>query len=444
MELALTATARKDDLFGQDVTELVARLRQLEQAAGGAVAAGPGSAVFTGSTSVRASGGGIALGPVAGDVHITQGPAGLPRTASQIDGSDKIALASGQLGSDQPAIRVGAVHALAEIATAVPRERSRVAQILSAHLRSEAPAPGPDGDGAYLLPALQVRLPVAQAIVSVLTSGLFPGLDLSHADLCGASLANCVLSGADLRKVNLRCADLRRADLKGADLRQADLTGAKLAGALLAGAKVTDARLAEMDLTGVDLSEVELIRVDMSRSMLAGVDWSGRNDLYYARFRYADLTGANLAGAELRGTQFDGAKLRDADLSQARMVRASLEGASLEGTRMRYADLAKADLTHADLRNTDLRGAMLQQANLTGAFLSGTDLRGASLVDADLSHITHMHDVRIDRRTREEESCATGHLLKSSWTSPQKTANAVTDRISGEDIKGLWGAKLRP
>ena len=33
MELALTAAARKDESFGQTVTELVARLREAEQAA---------------------------------------------------------------------------------------------------------------------------------------------------------------------------------------------------------------------------------------------------------------------------------------------------------------------------------------------------------------------------------------------------------------------------
>jgi uncharacterized protein YjbI with pentapeptide repeats/transcriptional regulator with XRE-family HTH domain len=322
--------------------------------------------------------------------------------ASRIDASERIELALQRLGSDQPGIRVGAVHALAEIAATVPGERASIAQILSTHLRSEAPGPGPDGDSTYLLPALRVRLPVAQAIVTVLTNGQFSDLDLSHADLCGANLANQDLREADLRRVNLRCADLTMADLRGADLREANLTGAKVAGALLAGAQVMDAYLTEMDLTEVDLSEVVLVRVNMSRSRLAGVDLSGRDDLYYSNFRHADLTGANLGGAELRGAQFPGAKLHNADLTRARMVKANLKDAQLDGTHMRYADLAKADLTHAWLKGTDLRGAMLQEADLTGAHLSGTDLRGASLLHANLSRITDMRDVRIDRHTHEE------------------------------------------
>jgi uncharacterized protein YjbI with pentapeptide repeats len=315
--------------------------------------------------------------------------------------SERTELALQRLGSDKPAIRVSAVHALAEIAVITPGERPRIAEILTTHLRSETPGPGPDGDSTYLLPPLRVRLPVAQAIMTVLANGQFRDLDLSYADLCGANLANRDLREADLRKVNLRCADLTMADLTGADLRGANLTGAKVAGALLAGVQVMDACLTEMDLTEVDLSEVVLVRVDMSRSKLAGVDLSGRDDLHYSRFRDADLTGANLGGAELRGAQFPGAKLHNADLTRARMVKANLKGATLDGTRMSYADLAKADLTRAWLEGTALRGAMLQEADLTGAYLIGTDLRGASLLDANLSR-TNMRNVRIDRHTRDQ------------------------------------------
>jgi hypothetical protein len=74
LELALTAAARKDESFGQVVTDLVARLREAEPAAGTAVLAGPGSAVFTGDAEAKAEGGGIAFGQVAGGVYIGQRP----------------------------------------------------------------------------------------------------------------------------------------------------------------------------------------------------------------------------------------------------------------------------------------------------------------------------------------------------------------------------------
>jgi len=69
MELAVTAVARKDAVFGQAVTDLVARLRAAEQTAGASVVAGRGARVFTGDAHAHASGGGIAVGQVGGDVR---------------------------------------------------------------------------------------------------------------------------------------------------------------------------------------------------------------------------------------------------------------------------------------------------------------------------------------------------------------------------------------
>jgi len=76
VKLALLAAARKDDVFGQEITNLVARVREAEQAAGGAVTAGPGPAVFIGNVEAKADNESIAFGQVAGDVHIDREAAG--------------------------------------------------------------------------------------------------------------------------------------------------------------------------------------------------------------------------------------------------------------------------------------------------------------------------------------------------------------------------------
>jgi hypothetical protein len=73
VELEIAAAARKDDVFGKAVTELVDRLREAERVAGSPLIAGPGSAVFTGNAQARADGGGIAIGQ-AGAVNISQAP----------------------------------------------------------------------------------------------------------------------------------------------------------------------------------------------------------------------------------------------------------------------------------------------------------------------------------------------------------------------------------
>jgi hypothetical protein len=68
--LAITAAARKDDSFGQAVTDLVARLRDAEQRGGTQVLVGGQSRVFTGDAHADAREGGIAFGQVGGDVNV--------------------------------------------------------------------------------------------------------------------------------------------------------------------------------------------------------------------------------------------------------------------------------------------------------------------------------------------------------------------------------------
>ncbi|GAB3852764.1 chromosome partitioning protein [Dactylosporangium cerinum] len=72
VELAVTAGARKDDAFGQAVTDLVAQLRAAEQTSGTSVVAGAGSAVFTGNSYTQATGHGVAFGQIAGGVTVAR------------------------------------------------------------------------------------------------------------------------------------------------------------------------------------------------------------------------------------------------------------------------------------------------------------------------------------------------------------------------------------
>jgi hypothetical protein len=71
VEAALATTARNDRAFGQTVCELTARLREAQQAAS-QVPSRKESAVFTGDARADAYHGGIAIGQVAGGVHIAR------------------------------------------------------------------------------------------------------------------------------------------------------------------------------------------------------------------------------------------------------------------------------------------------------------------------------------------------------------------------------------
>lgn len=72
VELAVTAAARKDEAFGQTVTELVARLRAAEQAAGQSVL-GHGGVNVAGDVDIHADHGSAAAWNM-GTVNVGQSP----------------------------------------------------------------------------------------------------------------------------------------------------------------------------------------------------------------------------------------------------------------------------------------------------------------------------------------------------------------------------------
>jgi hypothetical protein len=74
---ALKDDARQDDTFARAVVDLVVRLRAAEQTSG-PVAAGPGSAVFTGNVHVETRDGGTGIGQAA-NVYIGWEPSDPPK-----------------------------------------------------------------------------------------------------------------------------------------------------------------------------------------------------------------------------------------------------------------------------------------------------------------------------------------------------------------------------
>jgi uncharacterized protein YjbI with pentapeptide repeats len=147
------------------------------------------------------------------------------------------------------------------------------------------------------------------------------------------------------------------------DLSEADLYGATLSGALLIRA----------DLSRAALYEANLKSADLNRAKLSG-----------AKLNAADLREAKLRGADLREAELSEADLSEADLNGAFLWGADLFQASLTGARLRIANLFQTDLRSADFRGADLNGADLTRANLTEADLSGADLTDAYLEAATL------------------------------------------------------------
>jgi hypothetical protein len=189
-------------------------------------------------------------------------------------------------------MRLGGIYALERIASDSPRDYWTIMEVLMTYVRENAPASQSAqplrtaqrtderashaheaaGHGAAGSdPAADAQHPRTdiQAILTVIgrrDAALDPPnrhLDLSHADLAGASLRDVNLQSALLMNSNLESTNLMDANLKGADLEDASLAGASLVdtnlqGAVLQGADLKGADLSGADISGAILSEDQL------------------------------------------------------------------------------------------------------------------------------------------------------------------------------------------
>jgi hypothetical protein len=223
-----------------------------------------------------------------------------------------------QLGSDKPAVRLGGIYALGQIAKASQLDRGDIYEVLTAFVqvharwpprhRNHQPAEDHPRDD---LPELWVWAPDVQAAMNVLArrsleppdgAGLEPPDGADRLRLVAVDLRRAALRGANLQRANLREACLQRAVLEGAHLAEAIFFGTRLEGANL---KRVDLRKA--DLRGANLYDVNLREADLREAKLQDAD-----------LRKADLRGANLHDVDLREADLRDANLPDADLRKAR------------------------------------------------------------------------------------------------------------------------------
>ena len=310
--------------------------------------------------------------------------------------TDRYTKAIEQLGSEQLAVRVGAIYALERIMIDSRRDHPTIVEVLAAYVRESTPRPDPHDrdaeadrlagyeDGSLPLPragadldaVLRVRGPATDVQAALTVLGRRPSGRGERAKL---DLRSTYLSGADLTGADLGGADLGGATLHYADLRDADLTGAHLVLATLTNAVLLRADLTRADLGGADLTHANLFGANLTRVQLVGTTLTDAN-LMDANLDSADLTSANLTSAIL-----DGADLMGADLTSADLTDANLVGAYLNFAILTDADLLRANLTSANLRDAHLTRANLTSANLTSAVLLRADLTGAHLDDANLT-----------------------------------------------------------
>jgi hypothetical protein len=210
--------------------------------------------------------------------------------------AERLAKVFAQLGSEQIAVRIAAVHTLEQIARDQPRQHGAIMQTLGAFVREQAKAPSPrlvgdhyeapDPADIYVAPRTDVQ--AALAVLGrrqrehdrtidkpVLAGTNLSGYDLSDGDFVGASfrgsyLCGAVLAGAQLTAANFDYAVLERADLFGADCMGASFVGAVAPGARFAHARLDNAQLLEADLRSVDFTRARLDGAGLDNANLDG------------------------------------------------------------------------------------------------------------------------------------------------------------------------------
>jgi Pentapeptide repeats (9 copies) len=156
-----------------------------------------------------------------------------------------------QLGNDETAVRVGAIYALARIASESSKDYWPVAHLLCSFLRGKRPVEQEAGH-----PAIAAPPDDAKAVAAFLRMGLgkYGGvIDLSMTNLHGLDLTGGVFGNANFNG----------AKLDGVVLVRTMLIGATFANVTATHADFTDAQLAESFMNGMDLTAARLTRADL-------------------------------------------------------------------------------------------------------------------------------------------------------------------------------------
>ncbi|MCE9600358.1 MAG: pentapeptide repeat-containing protein [Spirochaetia bacterium] len=224
------------------------------------------------------------------------------------------------------------------------------------------------------LPTLTVRHTAGLGIPEVEAEASADSvLDLSHRDLQWADLRGSILSGAWLSGTNLRGARLNDADLSGIRtleepgddagcsmyvrerLNAINLSQANLKGASLAGADLRCANLDESNLQSAILEEANLLEASM-RSVTANE----------ARFSGADLTETTAMRGVFTKAKFTGAILRSATFDESQFQEANLEIADCSFASFKSVNFSRSDLRGATFLRSDLTGSSFKAANTAG------------------------------------------------------------------------------
>jgi uncharacterized protein YjbI with pentapeptide repeats len=213
--------------------------------------------------------------------------------------------------------------------------------------------------------------PMAASLIHAAAPGWRPEPDCQPR-LTGAYLAQVVWPGLDLSRANLESVDFKGADLGGVNMKKSQATRARFPRANLQEALLDSWVALGADFSGANLRSVHAMYANFQQANLAG-----------ARLIEANLWRANLQKANIEGADFTEANLEEARLNGLKLSSACFDSARFGGADLRDCDLEDMVLAIPDFHDVDLRNALLTGSRLHGANFTGADLRGAGLAEID-------------------------------------------------------------
>lgn len=244
------------------------------------------------------------------------------RLAEQGQITERFSSATVNLGSDQVAVRLGAIFSLERLARDSPADQSVIMETLSAFIRQNSstqdgncvtPRFIADGAGTVrLYPDGMVPEPKSdsQAAISVIgrrNTNFDSSVELDLTDSC---LVNFSLKGnfarVDFSRSNLSFVGAIGTDFSCADLGVSTLQYAVISESNLTGASFQGSDLTEAVADGANFNSTNLMLTTLTRTALFG-----------AKMRHVNFIGANAEAAKMvESTNIGGDKLAPAELDE--------------------------------------------------------------------------------------------------------------------------------
>ncbi|MCG7409290.1 pentapeptide repeat-containing protein [Paenibacillus sp. ACRRX] len=246
------------------------------------------------------------------------------------------------------------------------------------------------------------QLSISPGLVQIQASKVAESMDLTWVYMAAADLSSIIFSGSDLSHADLSNCNVYGAIFQGLDT---NLSYASFANASMSYVMMAEVIMSNADLTNAIMTYAQLPNSNLQGSIFAGANLTDAS-LINADLKGADLTNANLYGANANGTHFD-----QANLTKTNFLRAVVINVHIPGATVAYANLDNQDLTTAEidsltnftgasmqnvrLSNCSLLGVTFSHADLTGSLFDGANLTGADFSYANLTNASLKNGVKL-------------------------------------------------